>query len=253
MRVKAILSGLVLLLCVTDSMANTDLQSIKNISQELVRIRQEIETLHNEISFEKDAYQDKLRSYSNQKSDLDVKISRADLNLKELERELKKITELNEQRSNDKSVQPVLKEAIAALRKSVATSVPFKLPQRLQALKDIEHKLDTNIISVNKAANQLWAFVEDELILGRSSGIYNDTVEIAGKDSLVKVLRIGKLAMFYKTQDNQFGVMKKQKGGWQQQTIIDKDHIAQLENLFDAFGKNIRNGIFTVPNFLPAN
>lgn len=233
-------------------LAEEELQSLENISQELVEIRQEIEALHNEISFEKDAYNDKLRSYANQKSDLDVRISRAELNNKDLQRELEKLASINQQKNQAQEViTPVLEDAIAQLRESIKDSLPFKLSQRLQALDEIEQRLNGNIISPNKAANQLWAYVEDELMLGKSSGIYNETITIDGQEKLVKVLRIGKIAMFFKTQNDNFGVIKRDSGQWRQSTIENRDNIAQLENLFDSFAKNIRNGQFTVPNFLP--
>lgn len=234
------------------AVADNDLQSLQNVSQELVNIRQQIETLHNKISFEKESYKDQMRSYSNQKSDLDVKISRAGLNIKDLQRELNKLAEINKQKNKaQEDITPVLKQAIERLRSSVSSSLPFKLEQRLQALDDIEQRLDTHVVSPNKAANQLWAFVEDELMLGKSSGIYNETLNIGGQDRLVKVLRIGKIAMFHKTHDGRYGVTKKTAGQWQQQTLDDSDSAQQLEQLFDSFGKNIRNGQFTTPNFLP--
>jgi len=233
-------------------LAESELQSLENISQELVKIRQQIETLHNTISFKKESYRDKMRSYSSQKSDLDVRISRTELNIKDLQRELKKLTDINKVKNRDqKKIMPILRVAIDQLRISLSNSLPFKLNQRIQVLDEIEQRLNTNIISPNKAANQLWAFVEDELMLGKSSGIYNDTLEVEGQEKLVKVLRIGKIAMFYKTQDGRYGVTKKQGSAWQQQMLDDSDNIAQLEYLFDSFSKNIRNGQFSIPNFLP--
>lgn len=251
---KKFLAGFSLLITFSfeTAFAETELQSLENISRELVKIRQQIETLHNEISFQKDSYKDKMRSYSSQKSDLDVRISRADLNIKDLQRELQKLSDINKEKNRDqRKIAPILKVAIEQLRSSVSASLPFKLEQRLQALDEIEQRLDANIISPNKAANQLWAFVEDELMLGKSSGIYNETLNVEGQEKLVKVLRIGKLAMFYKTQDGQYGVTKKQGSEWQQQTLVDSESTAQLEHLFDSFSKNIRNGQFAIPNFLP--
>ncbi|MDH3327145.1 MAG: DUF3450 domain-containing protein [Gammaproteobacteria bacterium] len=233
-------------------LAATELESLQNISGELVKIRQKIESMHNQISFEKESYRDKMRSYSSQKSDLGVRISRNELNIKDLKRELKKLTEINEAKTRDqKVINPILEVAIEQLRNSISISLPFKLNQRLQALNEIEQRLNASIISPNKAANQLWAYVEDELMLGKSSGIYNDTLKINNQEKLVKVLRIGKVAMFYKTQDGQYGVTKKQGSIWQQEIITDSDSTAQLEYLFDSFSKNIRNGQFSIPNFLP--
>lgn len=253
-EVKIACRTLILFFFLQPTFANSDVESLRNLSQELVKIRQQIEGLHNQITFGKDSFRDQLRSYSNQKSDLDVKISRADLNIKDLERELKKLSEINAEKFREQTdIKPVLKQAIEAIRGSVEGSVPFKLEQRLQALKDIETRLDTNIISPNKAANQLWAFVEDELILGRSSGIYNDTIDVDGDTHLVKVLRIGKIAMYFQTQDDQYGVMRKVQGEWRQHSITSETQVAQLDKLFDSFTKNIRSGLFSVPNFLPAD
>lgn len=249
---KNIVVGAILSLAASSGLAETELKSLENISRELVEIRQQIETLHNDISYEKEVYRDQMRSYSNQKSDLDVRISRADLNIKDLERELTRLADISKNKSQDQeNIIPILKENIERIRVTVAGSLPFKLKQRLQALDEIEHRLDTHIITPNKAANQLWAFVEDELMLGRSSGLYNETLIIDGQDKLVKVLRIGKLAMFYKTQDDRFGLVRKEGDQWRQQAFDDATNTAKLEQLFDSFNKNVRNGQFSIPNFLP--
>ena len=199
-----ILFGLVLSFITVSSYADTEMQSLENISHELVNIRQQIETLHNKISYEKETYNDQMRSYASQKSDLAVRISRADLNIKDLERELQKLSSQNKEKSRAQSdVTPVLKQAISELRDSVSKSLPFKLPQRLNALDEIESRLNSGIITSNKAANQLWAFVEDELMLGKSNGIYNDTLSVNGQQKLVKVLRIGKVATTLLLRDRQ--------------------------------------------------
>lgn len=249
---KKVISAFALFSLLSSVQAETQIKTLENISNELVEVRQQIESLHAEIRYEKDAYKDQMRSYSNQKSDLDVRISRTELNIKELQRELKKLADINKEKNKaQEDITPVLKELINVLRESVSTSLPFKLSQRLDAIKDIEHRLDTHLISPNKAANQLWAFVEDELMLGKSSGIYNDTLEINGQDKLVKVLRVGKVAMFYKAPDNQYGLIQRQGKQWKQQALEDDASIVQLEQLFDSFSKNIRSGQFTTPNFLP--
>ncbi|WP_156502210.1 DUF3450 family protein, partial [Oleiphilus sp. HI0067] len=112
--------------------------------------------------------------------------------------------------------------------------------------------LDANLITPNKAVNQLWAFVEDELMMGRSSGIYNETVLIGGNEQLVKVLRLGKIAAFYQGADDSYGLIKQVDGAWVQEELNGREASVNLDYLFDAFAKNIRNGMFTVPNILPS-
>lgn len=246
--------GVAIVLLSTTVAAEDGVQSINNISGELVQIRQEIEELHGQINQEKELFSDKVRSLSNQKTDLEVRIGRAELNIKELQRELETMAQKNaEKNGSSEEVLPVLKAAIADLRSTVEFDLPFKRAERLEALATIEHRLNTNIISPNKAANQLWAFVEDELMLGKTNGIYKDLLNIDGNLKLVKVLRVGKVAMFYRTNDMQYGVVKKQTDGWQNVKLADNNAVQQLDYLFDSFSKNIRNGVFTVPNFLPEN
>ena len=244
--------SIMLAVLASQALAEKELRSLENLSEELVKIRQDISQLHDQISFEKSRYNDQVRAFANQKSDLEVKNSRAELNIKELERELEKLREENQQKhAAFDEVAPVLETAVAELRQTVAQTLPFKLQDRLDALGEIEHRLKTNLISPNKAVNQLWAFVEDELILGRSSGLYNESIEINGENTLVKVLRIGKLALFYKTPQNEYGLLRKVNNDWQQFALDSQEATTQLDHLFDSFSKNIRNGLFTVPNYLP--
>lgn len=232
--------------------AADELQKLKNISAELVKIRQQIESLHQQITYSKDRYQDELRSYSSQKADLEVKISRSDLNNKELQRELEKLSELNRSKlESADQITPVLNASIQKLRSMTQISLPFKRDERINALDDIAHRLQTSLISPNKAANQLWAWIEDELILGTSSGLYTDTQEIDGEKKLVKVLRLGKVALFYRTTENQYGMVRQKNGRWESSKITLENQIAEVDDLFDSFAKNIRNGLFTLPSFLP--
>jgi len=248
------LLGIAALLFTAVAPAESELKSLTNISSELVKIRQQIEELHGQINQEKELFGDQFRSLSNQKSDLDIRINRSALNLKELERELDTITKENsKQHASSAELVPVLKKAITNIRAGVENGLPFKKADRLQALDDIEQRLDTNIVSPNKASNQLWAFVEDELMLGKTNGIYKDMLNIDGELKLVKVLRIGKIAMFYRTNEMEYGVVKRQQDKWQYEKLADAKSVEQLVYLFDSFSKNIRNGVFTLPNFLPKN
>ncbi len=249
---KRITVGLIFTLFVSNAIGASDVQLIENISQELVKIRQEIELLHSNISFEKDKYRDQMRSFSSQKSDLEVRISRSELNIKDLQRELKKLTDQNREKNRSQTdVVPIIHESVDALRKVISESLPFKLNERINALNEIQQRMDSAVITPNKAANQLWAYIEDEFMLGKSSGIYNDMVTIDGSQRLVKVLRIGKIAMFYKASDDHYGVMKMKMGKWKQEILDDKADTARLNKLFDSYNKNIQNGQFVVPNILP--
>ena len=88
-------------------------------------------------------------------------------------------------------------------------------------------------------------------MLGKTNGLYNDLVEVSGDERLLKVLRIGKVASFFRTNDMQYGVIRRTENGWVTELLSDSQSTQQLDDLFDSFTKNIRSGVFTVPNFLP--
>lgn len=234
--------------------ANQDVTTLENLSSELVEIRQEIESLHSEINRNKALYDDEVRALSSQKTDLEVRVGRQQLNIKELSGQLSDLqSQTSEQSESAEALVPTLNQAIAALRATIKADLPFKQTERLLALEEIESRLNTQVISPNKAANQLWAFVEDELMLGKSSGLYNDVVANAGEERLVKVLRLGKLASFYRTNDGQYGVIRRDDEGWSNDVLTQSGEQRQLDDLFESFNRNIREGVFTIPNFLPAN
>ncbi len=249
---RLILLGMIGFLFAGAAQAEGELESLSNISGELVKIRQEIEGLHSEINRQKELYSDQVRSLSSQKTDLEVRIGRTNLNSKELQAELDQIAEKNSEKYDSADeLKPILNSAISQIRNVVKRDLPFKVDERLRALDEIASRIETNTISPNKAANQLWAFVEDELMLGKTNGLYNDLVEVSGDERLLKVLRIGKVASFFRTNDMQYGVIRRTENGWVTELLGDSQSTQQLDDLFDSFTKNIRSGVFTVPNFLP--
>jgi len=228
-----------------------EVENIKSVSQELVKVRQDIEELHSKITFKKDQFKDNMRSYSNQKSDLDIKISRNELKVQELQRDLKKLTEENKKNSStQQEIVPILNSSIAMIQTTIKDSIPFKKEARLQALSDIQHRLNTGIVTPNKVVNQLWAFIEDEMMIGQSSGLYNDTVVINGDKKLVKVLKLGKIAIFFKDGE-QYGLIKKQNNRWTQEMITKPAELQDTAKLYDTFSKQIRTGKFTMTNIIP--
>lgn len=234
--------------------ASKDVASIDNIARELSAIRQEIGELHDQINSERQVFSDQMRSLANQKADLEIRISRQQLNLKDLNRELATLKESRRQQTTpDAQVVPVVLEEIAALRKQLDSSVPFRLEDRLDVLREIEKRLTSGAISSNKAINQLWAFVEDELTMGRSSGIHSETLDVNGAPTLARVLRLGKIAMFYTLEEGKYGLVRQElvSGSWQHEEITASSDVALLDKLFDAYAKNIRTGLFVVPNLLP--
>lgn len=241
-----------LLLIGVNAYAAQDVTTLENLSSELVEIRQEIESLHSEINRNKALYDDEVRALSSQKTDLEVRVGRQQLNIKELSGQLSDLqSQTSEQSESAEALVPTLNQAITELRATIKADLPFKQTERLLALEEIESRLHTQVISPNKAANQLWAFVEDELMLGKSSGLYNDVVVTDGQERLVKVLRLGKLASFYRANDGEYGVIRHGAEGWTNEALTQSSDQRLLDDLFESFNRNIREGVFTVPNFLP--
>lgn len=233
---------------------SNDAESIQNISQELAKVREEIENLHSQINYKKDRIREELASYATQRTDLEAQINRSTLRVRELQKELSKIATRNKEKNTiQEDLVPVLKDAITALRGTIQQGIPFKLNDRLEALKTIEERLDIGTAMPTKVANQLWAFLEDELRLANETSIYTHILDIGGQEKLTDVLKIGKIAMFFKSKDDAtYGAIRRVGNEWKQVMIDDQEKTKMIEELFTSYQKQIRTAQFTIPNILPS-
>jgi len=223
-----------------------------DLASELSRLRGEVEQLSADLDTKKEEHRARLRSYSSQKTELEMEIQREELRYKQLRSRQKKQKDRIASNEGRKYVlEPAVMESIGILREGVRTGLPFKTEERLADLDRLERQLDEGTISVPTAFARLWSKAEDEFRLGRESGLYKQVIVVSGEESIADVARIGMVMLFFRTPDERYGRAVRTPEGWRFRLYETEEEASMVEDLFESFRKNIRVGFFTLPPALP--
>jgi len=223
--------------------------SVDVMAEELVKLRSDVEELSSELDNKKNSYKSRMLMLENQRAELDANIKREVLSIKQqqlnVEKNKKRIKELG---SDSSSLNPVLLASIEDIKSYVETTLPFKRSERLKALDKIKEQLIADVIDAEKAANRLWAFVEDEIRMTKENGIYRQTVVIKDKEILADVARLGMVFMYFEMVNEEYGYVKRTAEDFSYEIIHDSTQKKQVATLFDSLRKQIRQGFFELPN-----
>ncbi|MFT7861227.1 MAG: DUF3450 family protein [Sulfurimonas sp.] len=246
MSKKTISIALSVLLSSTMLSANSD-----NMAESLMKLRAEVEQLDTKINDEKDAYKASMKSLSIQKSELEAMVSREDLKIKQIKKELSDIQEkITAASKNSEGLKPVVFEAIDNLTAMMKSSIPFKTNDRVESVEKIKQQLEASLITPQKALSQVYNAYNDEIRMTKENGIFKQTISLGGEEKLAEIARIGTAMMFFKTPDDTVGYVAKNGNTWSYKEELNKEKQDQILNIFDAFKKQIRTGYFTLPNAL---
>lgn len=233
----------------SSSATDADQQALNNLAQELVVLRSEIESLNAELTDLTEQHRATMNSLAAQKGELEASKRREDLRVRELEEDLAN----NRARAQEaglatEALIPVARDAIATITNHIQTGFPFKQGERMAAIEEIEDQLATEALSPARVVNRLWSFYEDELRLARENGLYSQTIELDGESVLADVAKLGVVAMYFTTRDGRMGYATYDDQGWRFTEAQGGGERQQIRALFDALGKQIRVGLFELPN-----
>lgn len=224
---------------------------LSGMAKRLSELRGEVETLSDQLSAQKNDMQEQLRSYARQKSELELEIQREETRTQKLRQAVAhKRSETEAQQDQNEAVAPAFTKHLEAVRSYVRGSLPFRTKERLAELDKLEEQVKGGLLAPGRALNRLWGFVEDEMRMTRESGLFSQPVLVHGKEQLAEVARIGMVAMYYKTSDDEFGSTERKNGQWTFRSITDEAGRKEVRTLFETFKKQIRVGYFELPNAL---
>ncbi len=220
---------------------------LTELAQELIKLRGEVESLHDQFETDKRQHTDRMRSLAQRRLELESEVQRKELEIKKLQQSVARSRKEKERASTQATaLSPVVRSTIHRLTQHVETSLPFKREDRLTELAEIGKKLEKGDLSAPRAMNQLWTYVEDELRLARENGAFSQVIELDGREQLADVVRLGMVMLFFSTNDGRVGFAEKQGDAWVY-TQVDGEDGKRIQGLFDAFEKQVRTGYFEVP------
>ncbi len=188
-------------------------------------------------------------SLNSQQTDLSVENQRQTVALEKLQQAISKHKETTESaKKSENSLVPVIIDAIASLDGIVQKGLPFKVEERLGALAELKQQVQSNPLDSKKAANRLWAFVEDELRISRENGVYSQTITLNGEQVLVDVAKLGSVMLYFQASNKRVGKAVKKDNAWQFVEFNQEEEKQKVALLFDSLKKQIRQGYFELPN-----
>lgn len=220
---------------------------LTELAQELIRLRGEVESLHDQFETDKRQHTDRMRSLAQRRLELESEVQRKELDIKKLQQATARSRQERERASTQATaLSPVVRSTVDRLTQHVEGTLPFKRDDRLAELAGIEKKLEKGDLSAPRAMNTLWTYVEDELRLARENGAFSQVIELDGKEQLADVVRLGMVMLFFSTNDGRVGFAEKKGDAWVY-TSVDGEDAKRIQGLFASFEKNVRTGFFEVP------
>ncbi|MBU1277352.1 MAG: DUF3450 domain-containing protein [Proteobacteria bacterium] len=93
-------------------------------------------------------------------------------------------------------LEPLLDQGMARLETVVASDLPFLAAERAQRLASLKHTLNDYDASLAKKASSLLSALEVEARYGQTVAVEETEMEIQGARRRVRLLRLGRLALF---------------------------------------------------------
>lgn len=225
--------------------------SVDDFAKRLSSLRSDVETLSAKVAALSAEQRDELRSLARQKADLELELKKEDVRVAKLQAAVsEKRAAIQADTGRDAQLTPLFARNLQQIKAVVASGLPFRTQERLAELDKLEDQLRTGLLTPPRALSRLWTFVEDEFRLTRESGLYQQTITVDGQEHLADVVRVGSVALFFKTSDGSVGYAARNGETFQYQTLADAGGKKQILQLFDNFRKQIRAGYFELPNAL---
>lgn len=223
----------------------------ENIVDSIMKLRSDVEGLYTKIDENKENYKSQMKSIAMQVADTEAQIGRKETTLKlnnlELEKTNSKLAQLG---SSVQDFKPILMDAIAKLEILIKSGIPFKIDERLAALTKIKTDLNGGVITQEKALSLVWASYDDALRITKEIGLFKQTIELNGEPKMAKVAKLGSIALYFTTPDNQVGYVVKEGKSYKYTIEENEEKVQKIVALFDSLQKQIRTGYFSVPNAL---
>lgn len=223
--------------------------SLENMAKSLAKIRGEVETLQTQLDIEKEKHANQITALSSQLADLSVEERRQKTTIEKLEQTLEQLSQVSRQaEQSGEQLKPILLKIIAHYKHYVLNGLPFRIEDRIKAIEILEDNITKDLVDPNKAVNQAWALIEDEIRLSKENGLYQQTISLGGEKILADVAKIGTIFLFFQTRDNRAGMARRADNGWKFETVSSGGDTERIARLFDALKKQIRQGYFELPN-----
>ena len=220
----------------------------QKLSAKVIELRKEVELFNDEYKTEREKVLSEIKSLSVQKAELASNIRNEEIRKKQFEDKISQLRkEIEGSSVESKDLDPVVGKALDDLEAWISKSLPFKKQERLDSVATLRKRLEKNEITPMKAANQIWALVEDEKRLARETSLHKQTIPIDGEMHLSEVVKVGMNFLYFKTDQGAVGMAVRENEGWTYKTFKQEQKQSKTVAFFESLKKQIRQGYFEIP------
>lgn len=230
--------------------AQTTQEVLVNLAEQIAERRARVESLQDEIQQTREEYNEEVRSLATQIADVEVQINREELRLAQIQQDIQRARQaIAAAQESVAEVEPLVRTTLEQLRTYIRTALPFQVEDRLAEVDTLERLLDDGNLDAQTILTRLWNTVESEFRLTEESGLFRQTIQVAGDQQLAEVARLGMVMLFFRTFDDRFGyAVPDSAGEWRYVVARSREESDQIEELFESLRRNLREGFFTLPN-----
>ena len=212
----------------TDRAASRSQQHIDQLSEEALALLQEYRQVNREL--------ESLRDYDDH---LERMVRAQEQTLAELDRQL------DEVQVTHRGVMPLMSRMVDTLGQFIELDMPFLLEERrarLHGLQDLLDRPDATVAEKYRRVMEAWQVETD---YGRSIEAYRGTLQSDGTERTVDFLRIGRIALLYRSLDgSKAGAWDPAGQAWQ---ALPADYLPALKQGFRVARKQTAPELLILP------
>lgn len=221
-----------LLVAAAAANGQTSVDSVLNADEQVLRLAQASQERVDQIVEETRSLLDQYRTVTKEVDGLRVyntllqrQVDDQKATISEIEASIERVTEIERQ------ITPLMLEMVESLAQFVELDVPFLAQERDDRVNRLRETLERSDVSVAEKFRVVLEAYEIEVDYGRNIETYKQLLQIDGVERSVDILRIGRVGLYYQSEDGQYS------GAWDQDA-------RQWVPLSDSQARNeIRKGI----------
>lgn len=156
-----------------------------------------------------------------------------------IEGKIKEIERISEE------LLPCLFEALKRLTECVASSLPFLAEEREHRLAGLRITLENSQISTSEKFRRIMEALSVEAEYGNRVEVYQERIDVEGKNILVNIFRLGRLSLFFQTLDQETtGFYNPARTAWVQ---FPRRCNREINKAIDIAGKKRSIDLLTLP------
>lgn len=150
--------------------------------------------------------------------------------------------------STEMALLPMLAEMVDTLQRFIELDLPFQLPERRDRVAAMGDVLDDPEVGLAEKYRRITSAYQEEAKYGSSLATYRDRLALDGRERDVEMLRVGRIALIYRTPDGQaYGAWNPATRRWQ---ALSAENYASLREAYRVADKQRAPQLLRLP--LPA-